>query len=159
MDFLKKSISTIDNAIEINKLKSDRDELNNKLSKISDKLKKYDCQLELKQILELNICSNTNTMISIKKQLFLDNIEITEITEKLTIEEFSLKHANPYVINLFKLYTNLLASQKVLQVSIDDISSNINIDKNTYQTKKDELETQLETVNTKLRKVRTKQFK
>ena len=31
MDFLKKSISTIDNAIEINKLKSDREDLTNKI--------------------------------------------------------------------------------------------------------------------------------
>ena len=55
MDFLKKSISTIDNAIEINKLKSDRDELNGKLSKITDKLKKYDCQIELKHTIESNM--------------------------------------------------------------------------------------------------------
>ena len=156
MDFLKKSISTIDNAIEINKLKSERDELNDKLSKITDKLKQYDCQLELKNVIDINVLSNTNTMISIKKQLFLDNIEITE---NCTIEEFTVKHNNPYFINLFKLYSNLLASQKVLQASIDEISSHINIDKQTYQVKKEELDKELEKVNTKLKKVRTKQFK
>ena len=66
---------------------------------------------------------------------------------------------NPYFINLFKLYSNLLASQKVLQASIDEISSHINIDKQTYQVKKEELDKELEKVNTKLKKVRTKQFK
>ena len=156
MDFLKKSISTIDNAIEINKLKSERDELNDKLSKITDKLKQYDCQLELKNVIDINVLSNTNTMISIKKQLFLDNIEITE---NCTVEEFLVKHNNPYFINLFKLYSNLLASQKVLQASIDEISSHINIDKQNYQVKKEELDKELEKVNTKLKKVRTKQFK
>ena len=156
MDFLKKSISTIDNAIEINKLKSDRDDLNNKLSTITQKLKKYDSQLEFKQIIEFNIQSNTNTMISIKQQLFLDNIEITD---KTTIEEFSVKYNNPYSINLFKLYSNLLASQKVLQASIDEIETHVNIDKTTYIVKKDEIEKELESVNTKLKKVRTKQFK
>ena len=156
MDFLKKSISTIDNAIEINKLKSERDELNDKLSKITDKLKKYDCQLELKNVIDANVLSNTNTMISIKKQLFLDNIEITE---NCTIEEFTVKHNNPYFINLFKLYSNLLASQKVLQSSIDEISSHINIDKQTYHVKKEELDKELEKINNKLKKVRTKQFK
>ena len=156
MDFLKKSISTIDNAIEINKLKSERDELNDKLSKITDKLKQYDCQLELKNIIQSNVLSNTNTMLSIKKQLFLENIEITETC---TIDEFTAKHNNSYFINLFKLYSNLLASQKILQSSIDEISSHINIDKETYQVKKDELDKDLENVNTKLKKVRTKQFK
>jgi hypothetical protein len=156
MDFIKKSISTIDNAIEINKLKSDRDELNDKLAKLTDKIKKYDSQIELKQIIELNIQSNTNTMIGIKQQLFLDNIEISE---KCTIEEFSVNHNNPYFINLFKLYTNLLASQKVLQTSIDEICSHINIDKSTYHVKKVELEALLENVNAKLKKVRVKQFK
>ena len=156
MDFLKKSISTIDNAIEINKLKSDRDDLNGKLSKITDNLKKYDLQLELKQIIEYNIQSNLHTMIGIKKQLYLDNIEIIET---VSIEEFSKKHPNPYFINLFQLYNNLLVSQNVLQLSIDEISSHINIDKNTYQIKKEELESKLETINTKLKKVRTKQFK
>jgi hypothetical protein len=156
MEFLKKSITTIDNAIEINKLKSERDDINDKLSKITDKLKQYDCQLELKNVIEANVLSNTNTMISIKKQFFLDNIEITE---NCSIEEFTSKHNNPYFINLFKLYSNLLASQKVLQTSIDEISSHINIDKQTYQVKKDELDKDLEKVNTKLKKVRTKQFK
>ena len=156
MDFLKKSISTIDNAIEINKLKSERDDLNDKLSKITDKLKQYDCQLELKNIIQSNVLSNTNTMLSIKKQLFLENIEITETC---TIDEFTAKHNNSYFINLFKLYSNLLASQKILQSSIDEISSHINIDKETYQVKKDELDKDLENVNTKLKKVRTKQFK
>lgn len=156
MDFLKKSISTIDNAIEINKLKSDRDELNGKLSKITEKLKKYDSQLELKQIIEFNIQSNTNTMISIKQQLFLDNIEITD---KTTIEEFSVKYNNAYFINLFKLYSNLLSSQKVLQTSITEIDSHINIDKTTYISKKEELDKEIETVNNKLKKVRNKQFK
>ena len=156
MDFLKKSISTIDNAIEINKLKSERDDLNDKLSKITDKLKQYDCQLELKNIIQSNVLSNTNTMLSIKNQLFLENIQITETC---TIDEFKAKHNNSYFINLFKLYSNLLASQKILQSSIDEISSHINIDKETYQVKKDELDKDLENVNTKLKKVRTKQFK
>ena len=51
MDFLKKSISTIDNAIEINKLNSEREELTAKIAKLSEKLKKYDFQLELKLII------------------------------------------------------------------------------------------------------------
>ena len=156
MDFLKKSISTIDNAIEINKLKSDRDELNNKLSKITDKLKKYDSQIELKQVIEFNIQSNANTIISIKQQLFLDNIEITD---KTTADEFSIKHPNPYFINLFQLYNNLLASQTVLQTSLNEICSIINIDKTTYLVKKDELDKEIEANNAKLKKVRTKQFK
>ena len=33
--------------------------------------------------------------------------------------------------NLFQLYNNLLVSQNVLQLSIDEIRSHINIDKNT----------------------------
>ena len=156
MDFLKKSISTIDNAIEINKLKSDRDELNNKLSKITDKLKKYDSQIELKQVIEFNIQSNVNTIISIKQQLFLDNIEITD---KTTADEFSIKHPNPYFINLFQLYNNLLVSQTVLQTSLNEICSIINIDKTTYLVKKDELDKEIEANNAKLKKVRTKQFK
>ena len=156
MDFLKKSISTIDNAIEINQFKNEREELNKKIKNITDKLKKYDSQIELKQFIELNVQSNENTITCIKQQLFLNNIEITT---KTTSEEFLLQHNNPYFINLFQLYNNLLQSQKVMQSSLHEIGLIINIDKTIYLQKKEELDKQLETVNTKLNKVRGKQFK
>jgi prefoldin subunit 5 len=157
MDFLKKSISTIDNAIEINKLKDEREDLTKKRTKITDKLKKYDRQIELKNIVYSNIQSNENTIAGIKEHLFLDNVEITD---KTTVEEFSLKYSdNSYFINLFQLYNNLLNSQKVLLATLNEIGSIINIDKTIYETKKVELDKQIETVNSKLNKVRTKQFK
>ena len=155
MDFLKKSISTIDNAIEINKLKSEHDDLTNKITKIIDQLKKYDCQTELKQIIESNIEANQNTILGLKKQFFLDNIEKPE---NYTVDEFSVKYNNPYFIKLFQLYNNLLESSGVLQTTLNEINSHINIDKTTYQTKKEELEKELDSVNTRLRKVRNKQF-
>lgn len=155
MDFLKKSISTIDNAIEINKLKSEHDDLTNKITKIIDQLKKYDCQTELKQIIESNIEANQNTILGLKKQFFLDNIETPE---NYTVDEFSVKYNNPYFIRLFQLYNNLLESSGVLQTTLNEINSHINIDKTTYQTKKEELERELDSVNTRLRKVRNKQF-
>jgi hypothetical protein len=155
MDFLKKSISTIDNAIEINKLKSEHDDLTHKITKIIDQLKKYDCQTELKQIIESNIEANQNTILGLKKQFFLDNIEKPE---NYTVDEFSVKYNNPYFIKLFQLYNNLLESSGVLQTTLNEINSHINIDKTTYQTKKEELEKELDSVNTRLRKVRNKQF-
>ena len=155
MDFLKKSISTIDNAIEINKLKSEHDDLTHKITKIIDQLKKYDCQTELKQIIESNIEANQNTILGLKKQFFLDNIETPE---NYTVDEFSVKYNNPYFIKLFQLYNNLLESSGVLQTTLNEINSHINIDKTTYQTKKEELEKELDSVNTRLRKVRNKQF-
>jgi len=157
MDFLKKGISTIDNAIEINKLKDERENLTKKRNNMADKLKKYDRQIELKNIVYSNIQSNENTVAGIKEHLFLDNVEITD---KTTVEEFSLKYTdNPYFINLFQLYTNLLNSQKVLLATLNEIGSIINIDKTIYETKKVELDKQIENVNNKLSKVRTKQFK
>ena len=157
MDFLKKSISTIDNAIEINKLKDEREDLTKKRTKITDKLKKYDRQIELKNIVYSNIQSNENTIAGIKEHLFLDNVEITD---KTTVEEFSLKYSdNSYFINLFQLYNNLLNSQKVLLATLNEIGSIINIDKTIYETKKVELDKQIDTLNLKLNKVRTKQFK
>ena len=155
MNFLKKSISTIDNAIEINKLKSEHDDLTHKITKIIDQLKKYDCQTELKQIIESNIEANQNTILGLKKQFFLDNIEKPE---NYTVDEFSVKYNNPYFIKLFQLYNNLLESSGVLQTTLNEINSHINIDKTTYQTKKEELEKELDSVNTRLRKVRNKQF-
>ena len=155
MNFLKKSISTIDNALEINKLKSEHDDLTHKITKIIDQLKKYDCQTELKQIIESNIEANQNTILGLKKQFFLDNIEKPE---NYTVDEFSVKYNNPYFIKLFQLYNNLLESSGVLQTSLNEINSHINIDKTTYQTKKEELEKELDSVNTRLRKVRNKQF-
>ena len=155
MDFLKKSISTIDNAIEINKLKSEHDDLTHKITKIIDQLKKYDCQTELKQIIESNIEANQNTILGLKKQFFLDNIEKPE---NYTVDEFSVKYNNPYFIKLFQLYNNLLESSGVLQTTLNEINSHINIDKTTYQTKKEELEKELDSVNARLRKVRNKQF-
>ena len=155
MDFLKKSISTIDNAIEINKLKSEHDDLTHKITKIIDQLKKYDCQTELKQIIESNIQANQNTILGLKKQFFLDNIETPE---NYTVEEFSIKYNNPYFIKLFQLYNHLLESNCVLQTSLNEINSHINIDKTTYQSKKDDLEKELDSVNIRLRKVRNKQF-
>jgi uncharacterized protein YPO0396 len=155
MDFLKKSISTIDNAIEINKLKSEREEVTAKIAKLSEKLKKYDFQLELKLIIEANIQANMNTIAGLKKQFFLDNIEPPE---KYTLAEFSIKHDSPYLIKLFQLYNNLLETDGILMASLNEINSHINIGKATYQTKKDELDKKLEVVNAKLKKVRNKQF-
>ena len=155
MDFLKKSISTIDNAIEINKLKSEREELTAKIEKLSEKLKKYDFQLELKLIIEANIQVNMNTIAGLKKQFFLDNIETPD---KYTLAEFSIKHDSPYLIKLFQLYNNLLETDGILMASLNEINSHINIGKATYQTKKDDLDKKLEVVNAKLKKVRNKQF-
>ena len=148
-----------------------------KRSALEDKIKKYDCQIELKKVIEMNIQSNAITMTSIKQQFFVDNVEFSD---SCTVEEFSNKYKNPFFINLFQLYNNLLVSQRVLQTSLDEVSSFINIDKAVYQTKKEELDaqilwhlscaetslisllpkaTQIEKVNAKLKKVRTKQFK
>jgi hypothetical protein len=91
----------------------------------------------------------------LKKQFFLDNIEKPE---NYTVDEFSVKYNNPYFIKLFQLYNNLLESSGVLQTTLNEINSHINIDKTTYQTKKEELEKELDSVNTRLRKVRNKQF-
>ena len=156
MDFLKKSISTIDNAIEINKLKDEREDLTKKRTKITDKLKNHDAQIEFKKVLDLNSISNETTLSNIRLHFFLYNIEITD---KTTIEEFTQKHTNPYFINLFQLYNNLLLSEKILQTSLNELSSLINIDKSTYVLKKEELDKQIDTLNSKLNKVRTKQFK
>ena len=156
MDFLKKGLSTIENAIEINALKDNRADLMDKRSALEDKIKKYDCQIELKNVIEMNIQSNAITMTSIKQQFFVDNVEFSD---SCTVEEFSNKYKNPFFINLFQLYNNLLVSQRVLQTSLDEVSSFINIDKAVYQTKKEELDAQIEKVNAKLKKVRTKQFK
>lgn len=156
MDFLKKGLSTIENAIEINALKDNRADLIDKRSALEDKIKKYDCQIELKKVIETNIQSNAITMTSIKQQFFVDNVEFSD---SCTVEEFSNKYKNPFFINLFQLYNNLLVSQRVLQTSLDEVSSFINIDKAVYQTKKEELDAQIEKVNAKLKKVRTKQFK
>ena len=156
MDFLKKGLSTIENAIEINALKDNRADLMDKRSALEDKIKKYDCQIELKKVIEMNIQSNAITMTSIKQQFFVDNVEYSD---SCTVEEFSNKYKNPFFINLFQLYNNLLISQRVLQTSLDEVSSFINIDKAIYQTKKEELDAQIEKVNAKLKKVRTKQFK
>jgi hypothetical protein len=149
-------LSTIENAIEINALKDNRADLMDKRSALEDKIKKYDCQIELKKVIEMNIQSNAITMTSIKQQFFVDNVEFSD---SCTVEEFSNKYKNPFFINLFQLYNNLLVSQRVLQTSLDEVSSFINIDKAVYQTKKEELDAQIEKVNAKLKKVRTKQFK
>jgi hypothetical protein len=42
MDFLKKGLSTIENAIEINALKDNRADLMDKRSALEDKIKKYE---------------------------------------------------------------------------------------------------------------------
>ena len=118
-------------------------------------LKKYDCQIEMKLVIESNIHSNMNTIAGLKKQFFLDNIETPE---NYTVEEFSIKYNNPYFIKLFQLYNNLLESNSILHISLNEINSHININKTTYQTKKDDLDKHLEGVNAKLKKVRNKQF-
>jgi len=156
MDFIKKSINTIDNAIEINKLKDLRAELSDKRIKMSDKIKKYDFQADFRRVLEQNVQASANTIAGIKQQFFLDNIEITET---ITAEEFYQKNTSPYVISLYKLYVNTVASQKVFIETMNEIDSHLNIDKGTYQTKLEELDKQLESTNAKLKKVRDKQFK
>ena len=156
MDFIKKSINTIDNAIEINKLKDLRAELSDKRIKMSDKIKKYDFQADFRRVLEQNVQASANTIAGIKQQFFLDNIEITET---ITAEEFYQKNTSPYVISLYKLYVNTVASQKVFIETMNEIDSHLNIDKGMYQTKLEELDKQIESTHAKLKKVRDKQFK
>ena len=156
MDFLKKGINTIENAIEINKLKDLRAELSDKRIKLSDKIKKYDSQMEFRKVIEQSIQANANTIAGIKQQFFLDNIEITDAT---TMEEFSHKNSSPYFNSLFQLYCNVSASQPVFIATLKEIDSHINIDKETYQTKLADLDKQIDSTNSKLKKVRDKQFK
>lgn len=156
MDFLKKGINTIENAIEINKLKDLRAELSDKRIKLSDKIKKYDRQIEFRKLIDQNIQASANTIVGIKQQFFLDNIEISDTT---TMDEFSHTNPSPYFNSLFQLYCNVFASQQVFLATLNEIDSHINIDKETYQTKLAELDQQIDSTNSKLKKVRDKQFK
>lgn len=156
MDFLTKGFNTISNAVEINTLKSDRDELRKKKDEFTNKLNKYNNQIILKTIIENNIESNNKTITNLREQFIAGNIDFQNGG---TFDEFILKYSNnSYAICLYKLYLSLNSSNEILKVTNDEISKDISIDREIYVNKINEIDEQIKKVNNKLEKVRDKQF-
>ncbi len=155
MNFLVNTVSTVSNAIEINKLKDERTLLNKEKETLNKKIKEYDNKNLLKNTLEKNIETNDLSISSIKEYFILSNIKIEQ---NETTATFGDKYKDEYLIKMFKLLTSLQITNQSLANMINEIKSQIQIDKNVYQTRLNEIETKVEKINSKLKIVREKQF-
>jgi hypothetical protein len=156
MDFINKSIKTIGNAVEINTLKSDRDELRKKKEQYVNKLKKYTLLVDMKNTIQNNINSNEATLNSIRQYFVILNID-KDI--KLTKEEFYIKYPNSSdIVSLFNLYNTTNNTKLEFINTLEEINKETSVSQEVYQQKIDEIDNELKKVNTKLDKVREKQF-
>lgn len=155
MNFLKNSIKTIGNAVEINNLKDERTKLNKEKTEFEERMAKYDNLISLKKILENNIQTNDVTIGTIMQNFILLNIKVEQ---NETTESFCSQHKDEYIVKMYKLLNSLTITNKSLHNMVNEINPLIQIDKSTYQNKIEEINKKLDKVNEKLKAVREKQF-
>lgn len=154
MNFLKNSVSTIGNAVEINNLKSKREELNKQKKELELLCNKYDDQVELKNNI-LKITQTNLEIISNLRTLFAKSNTKYDIE----FDEFTNLNTDPDLIMYKKLYDQLCNSSKTVEETSNQLDKNISVKREIYTDKIDKLNGQIEVVNNKLKSVRDKQFK
>lgn len=156
MNFIQKSIKTVGNAIEINSLKSDRQQLLKKKEVYENKIKKYDMLKLLKVNIQTGLCSNEEIVYSIRKMLLSLDME------KLLAENHDdFITSNPDkvdIISIIRLYDQTQNSIAQFKETLDEINKETCMGKEDYHAKIEELENELVILNAKLDKVREKQF-
>jgi uncharacterized coiled-coil DUF342 family protein len=154
MNFLKKPVSSISNAVEINNLKSKRDELNKEKKELETMCSKYDDQTNLKQNVSKIIESN-NEIINSLRTLFTKN----NIKYDVEFDEFVNSNSDPDNLMYKKLYDQLIQSNITVEDSVKHLDKNICVSREIYTEKITKIDEQIEKTNTKLKTVRDKQFK
>lgn len=154
MNYLKNPITSISNAVEINKLKDKRDELNKDKKEYKKLFNRYEDQIELKKSSEAIISTN-NIALSNLRTLF------TKSNVKFDVEfvEFNLNIKDEDMIMYKILYDKLLDTNKCIEDVIKHFDKNITIDKEVYTQKITKVDEKIAETNKKLDKVREKQFK
>ena len=153
MNFLKKSINTISNAVEINKLKIKRDTLNNEKKELETLCKNYDEQVELKENLEKLIQSKNHTLTMLRTIFTKKNIKY-----EMKLEEFKVINSDPCLHVYKKLNDDLVETINLIEESVKHLEKYVNIDKKIYTEKILNLEQKITKINDNLNNVREKQF-
>lgn len=153
MNFIKKSINTVGNAVEINSLKSDRQQLIKKKDVYAKKIQKYTLLENLKASILANISANEATISSIRQLFHALDIDTTNA------EEFSRKHSDtPDILSAFDALNASQMSLNQFNRTLDEINKETCVEKDVYQQKIEEIDQEIHAVNAKLDKVREKQF-
>jgi hypothetical protein len=150
MNFLKKSISTISNAVEINALKGEREDLYKENEELENKKKFYSEQVELKDI-NHNMKNHLENTLIYYRQLFIKN-NINDYENEIIVS------TDTNILTYKKLYDDLKKSISTIDEIKNLIDGNICNDISFYQNKIDENNKKIAKLNDKLKVVRDKQY-
>lgn len=153
MNFLKNPVSSIGNALEINNLKSKRDELKNQKKELETICSKLDDQNLLNNSIPKIIQANNEIITNLRNIFTKSNVKYDVV-----FEEFALSNPDPDYQMYKKLYDQLIESNKTTEQSIKHLEKCVCIDKNIHIDKINKIDEQIEKINEKLNKVREKQF-
>lgn len=153
MNFIKKSVGTISNAVEINELKSKRSKLNDEKKHLESSLVKYDEQIQMKQNI-IQLIETNNDMINFLRNQFTK----ANINYDVPMEEFTDNNpeSDNYVYK--KLFDQLTNTNKSLENTVKHLDKTICVSREIYADRINVLDEQIKKLNEKLDKIREKQF-
>jgi hypothetical protein len=151
MNFIKGVSKLVNNSIELNTLKNQRDDLRKKLDHQNMLLNDYDNNIQLLHLIETNIQNNQLLMNGIEKQFINNNINLV-FNE--TLEQFQSKNDNQLILSLYKTYILLLQINDDNNKTIAIIKPSISNNKPFYEKNITDLRNQIERINEKLKVVR-----
>lgn len=153
MDYFLNPVSSISNAVEINKLKDKRKKFNDEINEYVKSLNRHEEHTELKNLINVSIESN-NAVLKNLRTLFVKS------NKKFDVEfnEFVKTTSDADLIMYKTLYDNLMETNKKLTEHAEHLNKNISIDKEIYLERIKSSEKKIEEINGKLNAVREKQF-
>lgn len=154
MNFLKNPASSISNAVEINKLKSKKNELTKEKNENQKLYDRYEEQIKLKENI-LKIIDANNIVLTNLRTFFINS----DIKYDVEFKEFEKVVTDVDLIMYKTLYDKLTNTNECSNNSIKNLDKNVSIDKQIYTQKIEKINEKIEVINAKLSKVRNKQFK
>lgn len=153
MNFIKKSVNTVSNAVEINNLKSKRTNLTNEKKHLESSLDKYDDKVQMKQDIMKLIETNNGVINSLRNQFAKTNIKYDVPMEEFTDDN---PESDNHVYK--KIFDQLSKTNQTLDNTIKHLDKTICVSRDVYEERINGLEEQIKKLNEKLDKVREKQF-
>ena len=153
MNFIKNSVSTISNAVEINKLKDKRSELNKEKKELEQACAKYDDQVNMKENIGKITHTNKEIITSLRNMFAKNNIKYD-----IEFSEFISTYDNQDYRMYKILYDQLVLTNSIVEDSVKHLDKNVCIDRQIYVDRIGSLDEKIEKINSKLEDVRDKQF-
>lgn len=151
MNFIKGAVKTIGNAIELDRLKSDRETLRAQKKDIEDKLTSYDKKAEVLSNYKKVIEKNEETLAFFRSLFFAYSVN-----EGHTIEEMVTANHEPHLIESKKAFDIIKASNAHMIQACTYLSPQLSKSKDEHLAEIAVLDVKIEKINDKLKQIRNK---